>query len=189
MATLKDSQITQNDYWTLGSASTSVYLEGSFTASESYSLTQIELNLFKIGSPTFDITYYLYSDSSEAAGSLLATGSATLSVSTVTEAAWAYYSFSISSYNLVSGTKYHHVLKSSTYQDYSNCIILGVNSAVTNQEVSRSANGTTWTVLDPSAQVNFKNYTEGTPAISITSISDTTINDGQSNVILLGSNF
>jgi hypothetical protein len=155
--TLKDSQTTQNDYWTLGSVISKTYAEASFTPSESFSLTRIEVNLLKIGSPTFDITYYLYSDNAGSPGYVLATGIATLDSSTLT-GSYVYYGFNISGYSLISGTKYHHVLKSNTLGDGSNCVQWGCNSSVTGQNINHSQDASTWLPDDTNAQFDYKNY-------------------------------
>jgi hypothetical protein len=153
---LKDSQVTQNDYWSLGSVIGKTYSEASFTPSESYQLSKIEVNLIKVGSPTFLITYYLYSDNAGVPGSVLATGVTTLDSSTITDS-YTYYEFNISAYSLSASTKYHHVLKASAV-DSSNNVLWGCNNNVSGQNINHSEDAITWVADDTNAQFDYKNY-------------------------------
>lgn len=157
MATLVDSQTTQNDYWTLGRNDEGRYLATSFEAGESYSLTQLDLLLLKSGSPTADVTAYIYSDSSGAPGTLLGTCTTDLDSSTF-GTSYGWETFDFSGVSLISSTDYFIVIYSTT-EDSSNYVRWGANSSVSGETIQRTTDPIgTWGTVDTSGQSNFRTY-------------------------------
>lgn len=158
--TLKDSQITANDNLYVG-GSANIYKSSSFVPGSSYTLTKIEIPLaIGLGSPSFDINVYLYSDDGSGSNgkpsTLLATSTTTLAANTLTSS-FVYYPFLFSGYALTNGTKYHIVVKSSAY-DASNHAKWSINSAEASNATCISANGSSWSSNDSSSQGDFKTY-------------------------------
>jgi hypothetical protein len=159
MATLKDSQTTQNDYWYLGNGSVRLYAS-SFTAGSSYTLIEAQWYCKKSGSPTFNIRGYIYSDSSGSPGTLLATSTNDVAASGITTSYGWQIVHTFSGQALTSGTKYHLVVHALTDGDGSNLIVMGCNGSVTGQALRRSYDTSppSWVDLDTSAQNDFRTY-------------------------------
>jgi hypothetical protein len=113
---VKEQQTTANQTVTVFKYPSRTYAATQFTASSTYDLSQIEVNLSKVASPTMNITCYLYSDNSYNPTTLLATSSTTLAASTITNAAYHAFTFD-QSFEVQSGTAYWIVLKGSAVNE------------------------------------------------------------------------
>jgi hypothetical protein len=135
-----------NTQFNIGSAAGLTYLATQFTASQSYTLTSFFAQLKKVGSPIGNVSAYLYSDSANTPGALLATSSTTLAASTL-GAAFTPQSFTFAGYSIVSATKYWVVLFSSVI-DASNHPAWGTNSSDTGTGTFKAQTPPTWTLIN-----------------------------------------
>lgn len=129
----------------------------SFTATSNYTLQQIDLLLYRNGSSTNQLGVYLYSNSSDLPGSLLATKTNTVTMNNLTtDINGAYYSMLFNNYSIVSGTKYH-VVMTFTYIDGSTYPVYRFRyNVVTGQSTSYKIGGTTWSTDSANSQGCFK---------------------------------
>lgn len=116
IAALKEQQTTTNQATNAFKYPDRTYVATQFVASDTYNLSQIEVNLTKVASPTMNINCYLYSDDGTNPTTLLATSSTTLDASTITDAAWHAFTFD-QSLEIVSSSTYWIVLKGSAINE------------------------------------------------------------------------
>jgi hypothetical protein len=96
----------------------------SFTADANYTLTKATIRIFRGGgTPTWDVTLYIYSDNTGAPGTVLTNGTSdTVSITGVANDPGTEYSFVFASgVSLVSGTTYHVVARASTVDGSNYC--------------------------------------------------------------------
>lgn len=108
--TLKDSQTTDNDFWTNGNGGRT-YLGTSFTAGSSYTLHRVELKLNILNSPVGPIYCDIYNDDGAGLPNVVL-GTATNTVDSAALPTTADYSsrWEFTGLALTSGTKYHIVI-------------------------------------------------------------------------------
>jgi hypothetical protein len=155
--TLKDSQETRDGWLRLAYSSSYAYAAGSFTPTSSYTLTKVALYLLKVSAPTFPITVYIYSDSSDTPNVAIATATNTIDSSTLSTSTYGWFEALFNGIALTSGTKYHIVIYASSFST-TNWVRWGYYATVTGQTVKYSANGTTWIIEDSSGQLDFRTY-------------------------------
>jgi hypothetical protein len=129
---------------------------GSFTTSSTTSICSIEVEIYKVGSPTGDITLYLYTDDAGVPDTLLATSSNTVDASTLPDAAGTYTAFTLgTSYTPTNATRYHIVLYKASNSS-TNYVYWQTRRTSGLELTNRSNNGSTWTSEDTTADVNFR---------------------------------
>jgi hypothetical protein len=115
-----------------------------FTASASYTCTSIALNLYKAGSPTFNVKAAIWTDVASAPGALVGTESNAIASSTFTTSE-AIYTFTGVSATLVSGTSYWVVVRESDGAAYSGSNYVQVPYAASSGfSIFRSETGASW---------------------------------------------
>lgn len=147
----------------LGSTSANVYVSSMFLATSTSPICRVDVVLSEEGTYAGNVTLYIYSD--DGAGdepeSLLGSGSTnTVGAAQIPGTAGKVSFTGISSGNLVIGTKYHIVLKSST-ADGTNHIHVWMESAdclADGEEVNISNDASTWTSASTTQGVEFEAY-------------------------------
>jgi hypothetical protein len=146
--TLRDNPTSvQNDYNPVGDTATDTWLSMGWTAGSSYSLTMLQLNLQKQGSPTGNITVRIYSSSDGTAATgvpltLLATSN-TVSVGGLTTSFQQIPFYFNTPLSITSGTSYFVAINLSVISA-TNYIFWGDNDLILNSSYNSSTDGTTW---------------------------------------------
>lgn len=159
--TKTDSQETDSDYENVGQASGNIWVATSFTAGSSYTLCKLEVLLeawlYDPGiTPT--ITAYIYSDSSNTPGSVVANGTMTnapVDMSGWTDTSKNWLSSDFSGVSLTSSTVYWIVLKISGLDAGGSYPRWRVSS--TAGSTVASSDGTTWGQV-AAYQADFRTY-------------------------------
>lgn len=81
--TVQENNLTFSGYATVAQDSSRTYAMGSFVPSSSQTLTRIDVSMFKVGNPLFNVQVKIYSDNNGAPGSLLGTSTTILSTSNI----------------------------------------------------------------------------------------------------------
>lgn len=102
----KQSQTTGTDTSGAFDSANRVYVGTDFVAASSYTLTRFDLYLLRIGSPTGNITAYIYSNSGGAPNTLLGTSTNTIDASTISDASPEWITWNFSGVSLSNGTVY-----------------------------------------------------------------------------------
>ena len=152
---LRDAQEVDNDYWMFGTIGRK--WEGtSFVPSSDYALTRLSMKLkIHAGTPTGNVTAYVYSNNAGKPGTLLATSTTTISAATVTSTA-AWFTWDFAGIALTSGTTYHLVLATDNPSD-TNSLQFRANTG-TGKSVNCSADASTWSSLSTNSQNDFRAY-------------------------------
>lgn len=145
----------------LGDTTLHTYVDQFVTSSAQTSsnhssyFAELVVTLKTIGSPTGNITAYLYSDNAGIPGALLATSTTTLTMSSITSAN-LQYAFEFPVVKLTPSTKYHYVFQSSTV-DPSNYVVMAWNTTTTIGSIYTAAVIGTWTANTSNALLIFIN--------------------------------
>jgi hypothetical protein len=138
---------TGNDGTDYGIHST-YFVSQSFTASRNYDLESIKLMLYRTGTPTDNLTIELFATSGELpTGSALSSGSINVATISATSSG-TWYEATMSSYSLVSGTKYALRIKASSNTSLNrfNWCSDGSSASYSGGALSYSENsGSSWT--------------------------------------------
>lgn len=160
-STTRDANIAaSNGTTTCGAAPTNANVASFFTAGASTTICKADLYLAKLGSPTFDMFFSIWTDSgSDTPGTIIAecafpVNSATL---TTSEAAITFDLFGAA---VTSGTRYWVVLRTSATVDVSNNVLWHRNSsgAGTNSVVASTSPAVTWNNVSSSRRGKFQLY-------------------------------
>lgn len=133
-------------------------ISSDWVAGSSYTLTRIDVDMKKFGSPTGNITLDVYSASSGLpTGASLGTSTNTVDASTVsTASAGATYTFNFTGVSITNGSSYCMVW-SGTYSLSTSNNIREVGGTVTSRKLGKY-NGTSWSQDTANDQVNFTTY-------------------------------
>jgi hypothetical protein len=125
-----------------------------FSASNSYTLTRVDANLAKVGTPKFNLRAHIYSDANGSLGSSLGTVS-----SFVSSNQSGYVQFTNMSVRITSGTIYWIVLESDVARgDGANCQTWNYTSADGNGPSYISSDGANWSLNGNNTHGNFITY-------------------------------
>lgn len=145
-----------NGYATMFYYSGYYWYYGTFTAADTTPICTIEAEIYKVGSPTGNITAYIYAVSSGApTGSALATSSTVVDASTLPSSSGGTYASWSIAFTPTASTHYAIVLYKPSNSN-TNYVRWGVNVTISGEAIGYSGNGTSWTVEDSSASVNFR---------------------------------
>ena len=165
-ATAKDGDNTSATYTSsnqfLGREDVILYLGDSFVAGSSYTVCAVEIQAYKVNSPTFLIKAAIFTDSSGSPGSLIGTASGTLDTSTITATTTGEkYTLTGLSADVTSGTTYWVVLYyvSGPHNYYVDYIDVLANAQGGGGHWVKRADATpTWANLTEYISLKFKTY-------------------------------
>lgn len=143
--------------YSLGNISTRKYLSTRFTTSASRSICKIACSLQSVGSPTFSVNAYIYTDNNGEPGSVVGTGSSAVSASSI-PTSFSDVEFSNVSATLSSGTVYWVVLVCSSVGDTENKLRWQYGDCFDAEEINSSSDGSTWDTTSTSVSLLFKLY-------------------------------
>ena len=128
-----------------------------FTTTDEYILTDVELNIYKQGTPGGTLNIKIYSESSDLPNTLLATSTGRLATSIATGI--NYETFTGFNLTLTNGVKYIITLEGSgASHDASNRILINGASTTLYAGGRAGYNPGTWTLFGVQHDFNFKTY-------------------------------
>lgn len=158
--TLKDSATDGFIYITGGNESARKYVGQSFTATDTYYLCKLGIELYKNNSPTMTITVYIYSDSGGTGpNAQMAQSTSTIDAATLPVGAGTYTEVNFNgTYQIQNGVKYWVVLMASAV-DGTNNFRWYSDTNQADQACYIDADGAgAWSSLDATSQGDFKSY-------------------------------
>lgn len=139
---------TNNQSGPLGDQSSNTYGAFSFTAASSYTLCAITVPLEKVGTPSYTLTAYVYSNSSNSPASLIGTGSAGIATTSL-GTSYANITFTGLSAAITASTQYWVVIKStSAPNDNTNYAQWGGTGSGCTPYFAISPTGSSWSTGD-----------------------------------------
>lgn len=155
----KDSvTAAESDIAYIGADTAETYTAGQFTAGSTYTICAVTLRIRKVGTPTFTLNAYIYTNNAGNPGTLVGTGSDNFSISSLSTSDGPA-AFTGLSASLTSGTVYWIVVKAtSAPNDFTNYgYVSGANGSNT---FKHSSNGTSWTNGAASIAIRFISYSQ-----------------------------
>lgn len=139
----------------MGNASGSTKVEGSFTLSHSWTVNQLAIKIRTEGAPGDNVQLKVYTDTAGNPGSLL--GTATLAASEISEDLnWVDFTLA-STVNLSASTTYHLEISRSGANDGTNYYVVSVDEALAYLNGSLKLwNGSSWGARTPDADLIFR---------------------------------
>lgn len=156
---LVDSNTTQSFTFPFSNDAGEQDAETQWTTSAAYSVRRVDVGLAKANSPTGTLSLMIFDDSAGSPGSLVATASNTLDISTITTSC-VYYTFYLPATALSDATAYHIVLDSDTTNAAANTVDLCTGTNVGAGTTYSGVLSGTWTngAVSSVYQGNFKTY-------------------------------
>jgi hypothetical protein len=141
---------------TVANATLETYHASYFVAGSSYTATSINLRLGKVGSPTMNLTAYIYSDNAGVPGTMLTGGASGVVAASTINSSEGDTSFTGLTCSITSGTKYWIVLFGSAV-DASNYVAWYMANAASDPlgRTKKSTNASTWTGVSNNKQDKF----------------------------------
>jgi hypothetical protein len=154
--------LASNGSSTLGLNTGNDWTAQQFVASASYDACSLDVYLSKLGAPTYNMAWAIYSNNDAGGTNVPGTmigSSASLAATSVTETE-TLYNLSISATGLVSGSVYWIVAQCDAAGDALNCVKWHRASTVLANSIMQSGDGSAWSLVSGTRVSKYTLYSE-----------------------------